>query len=113
MKCIDYFCTLAAFLNFRNEDNQSAKFAGLFIRVQFQFISKTSGTITFAKTDPDRSLPPPGLYAMTEKPKQEPEILNPRYAGATPEAVVLALTRRKGKFEDFETERESENGRLF
>jgi len=50
---------------------------------------------------------------MTEKPKQEPEILNPRYAGATPEAVVLALTRRKGKFEDFETERESENGRSF
>ena len=74
---------------------------------------KEKEIITFAKTDPDRSLPPSGLYAMTEKPKQEPEILNPRYAGATPEAVVLALTRRKGKFEDFETERESENGRLF
>ena len=76
-------------------------------------ILKRFGIITFAKTDPDRSLPPPGLYVMTEKPKQEPEILNPRYAGATPEAVVLALTRRKGKFEDFETERESENGRSF
>ena len=47
---------------------------------------------------------------MTGKPKQEPEILNPRYAGATPEAVVLALTRRRGKFEDFEMERESERG---
>ena len=75
--------------------------------------SQSLGIITFAKTDPDRLLPPSDLYAMTEKPKQEPEILNPRYAGATPEAVVLALTRRKGKFEDFETERELENGRLF
>ena len=34
---------------------------------------------------------------MTAKPKKlpEPEILNPRYKGATPEMVALALLRQK------------------
>ena len=31
---------------------------------------------------------------MTKKPK-EPEILNPRYAGATPEMVGIALLRHR------------------
>lgn len=33
---------------------------------------------------------------MTKKPK-EPRILNPRYAGATPEMVGLALLKHKPK----------------
>ena len=33
---------------------------------------------------------------MTGKPKRKPvEVLNPRYAGATPEMVALALLRHK------------------
>ena len=31
---------------------------------------------------------------MTDKPKPEPEVRNPRYAGATPEMVGRALLRR-------------------
>lgn len=31
---------------------------------------------------------------MTDEPRREPEILNPRYAGATPEMVARALVRR-------------------
>ena len=30
---------------------------------------------------------------MTERPKPEIEVINPRYAGATPEMVALALLR--------------------
>lgn len=32
---------------------------------------------------------------MTEKPRPEPETLNPRYAGASPQMVARALLRRK------------------
>ena len=42
---------------------------------------------------------------MTNRPSPKPEdvpILNPRYAGATPEMVGLALTRHKQKAEDDE-----------
>ena len=32
---------------------------------------------------------------MTDKPTPKVEVLNPRYAGATPEMVALALLRHK------------------
>ena len=31
---------------------------------------------------------------MSNEPRREPEILNPRYAGATPQIVARALLRR-------------------
>jgi len=39
---------------------------------------------------------------MTTKPKDAPEFLNPRYAGATPEMVALALLRHKPDEDDGE-----------
>ena len=42
---------------------------------------------------------------MTAKPK-DPEILNPRYAGATPEMVARALLRHEPEADDGESEAE-------
>ena len=43
---------------------------------------------------------------MPEEPRQEVEILNPRYRGATPEMVARALLRPVEQSEKSETEQE-------
>ena len=45
---------------------------------------------------------------MSDKPK-EPEILNPRYAGATPEMVARALLRHDPRGDDGEAEDKAPN----